>query len=84
MGNLTLLEQSPAEQRLEEEEDKEELQRTEVGRDHNPVELEVVEVVEAGKEDLRKKEVRSQDPEGPPVLEVVLSPVWGPVRRSAW
>ena len=58
MGNLSLPEQSPGEQRLEEQrlgeaEDREGRDQTEVGRDHSQEVVVVVVEVEAGEEDPR-------------------------------
>ena len=93
MENLSLGQQSPVEPspvldpslvevRLEEEEDREEREQTEVGRDPSPV-VEVVVVMEAEEEDPRVLEVRSPDLARLPALGKVWSPAWEPVRRSA-
>ena len=83
MENLSPVLQSPVDQslvelRLEEEEDREEREQTEVGRDPS---LAVVEVVEVEEEDPRVMEARSQDLARLPALGEMLSPALEPVRR---
>ena len=74
MENLSLVLQSPVEQRLVEEEGREEREQIEVGRDHSPVVV-AVEVVEEGEEgDLGVTEVRSLDLARLPAQEQVWSP----------
>ena len=70
MGNLSLPEQSPGHQRLEEQrlgeaEDREGRDQTEVGRDHSQ---EVLVEVEAGEEVVEEEEVVEAEEEDPRVV----------------